>query len=141
MQTIKNKILSKRIYSISFTILLLITIWGCISFGMRPETRLELCWLIKGTDGKVLASYPSPNGIYIIHAVNPYCGQTSYWFEIYDCSTRLDLEFDNRIIRGYEMGGVCDASIKWINNIEFEVTTQSGEKRILFIGDAFGILP
>ena len=140
MQTIKNKILHNRAYTVSFTILILIFVFGCISFGMRPETKLELCWLIKGTDGQVLASYPNPNGSYVIHVVNPYCGQTSYWDEIYDCSTRLDLEFDHRVVGDYEMGGECNASIKWLNNIQFEVTFQSGKTSELDIPD-FGVMP
>jgi len=80
--------------------------------------------------------------IYIIHVVKPDCGQTSYWGKIYDCSTRLDLELNHRIVGKYEMLGECNASIKWLNNAgEFEITYQSGNKSVAFIGDAFGVLP
>lgn len=141
MQTIKNKILQRKKYALVSTVFILIFIFGSIRFALRPETRLELCWLIKSTDRQILASFPNPDGSFIIHVVNPYCGQTSYLNEIYDCSTRLDLEFDNRVVRGYEIGGVCKASIKWLNDFEFEVTFPSGEKRELDILGAFGILP
>lgn len=141
MQTIRDKTLEKKIYTAGFAALILIYIAGCASLWVRPATRLELCWLIKGTGGKVLDSYPNPDGSFIIRVVKPDCGQTAYWGEIYNCSTRLDLESNHRVISNYEMGGECDASVKWINNIQFEVTFQSGTRREMDIPGDFGIMP
>src|SRR4030095_14649748 len=98
MQIIRNKTLEKKIYIAGFVALILIYCVGCVSLWVRPETRLALCWLIKGRDGTVLGSYPSPEGPFIIHVVKPSCGQSDYWGRNYDCSIRLDLEFDDRII-------------------------------------------
>jgi len=143
MQTSRIKILEKKTYIAGFIALILIYIVGCISLGVRPDTRLRLCWLIKGTGGKVLASYPNPDGSLIIHVVKPDCGQTSYWGEIYDCSVRLDLEINHhQVVRGYDIDGECDVSVKWLRNAgEFEITYQSGKKSVTFIGNAFGVLP
>jgi hypothetical protein len=136
------KVLEKKIYRFGLAVLILVFVVGLTSFWLRPATRLELCWLIKGMDGTILGSYPDPDGSFIIHVVKPDCGQTTYWGKIYGCSTRLDLELNHQIVGKYEMLGECNVSIEWLENAgEFEITYQSGKKSVAFTGEAFGILP
>ena len=141
MQKIKNKFAHSKAWTIGFSIFMAGLIFSFIQVGLRPETRLELCWLIEGHDGELLSSYPNPDGNFIIKVIKPNCGQSTYWGTIYDCSVRLDLEIDQRIIRGSDIGNECNAHINWLSSWEFEIITPSGKKIVSNTIDAFGILP
>ncbi len=106
------------------------------------ETRLMLCWRLSDGNGQVLHSDPSPSGTAVIYVIKVDCGQSRYSGTIYKCSTRLDLDMRNQwVIHGFEMAGVCDAKIKWLDDDHIEVSWANGEKEELNVWEAFGVLP
>lgn len=109
------------------------------------EMKLELCWRLSSGNGQILHSHPNPSGSATIHVVKVDCGQSHYYHggPIHKCSTRLDLGTPSggKNTPGYEMGGVCDATIKWLADNRFEVTWSSGQKEELNLTDDFGALP